>query len=171
MYLYLLKLKNLSLWQVKTKGHVDSRNDILFGLVIFTIDDLHISHNASGMKSNIQVLLICSSSSHSSLVVNSLELPCLATTLRLYETMVIRVVCSCAVDAKFILSKTETYSLLYDRKFHIFLTFLARVIDQNISLRYVANHSHNQFYKIKMLFKFCIRFHLWIGSESKIFLM
>ena len=45
------------------------------------IDDLHISHNASGMGANIQVLLIRNSSSHSSLDVNGLELPCLAATL------------------------------------------------------------------------------------------
>ena len=56
------------------------------------IDDLHISHNASGMEANIRVLLICSSSSHSSLVVNSLELPWLAATSCLYETEVTRVV-------------------------------------------------------------------------------
>ena len=47
----------------------------------FPIDDLHISHNASGMGANIQVLLIRNSSSHSSLDVNGLELPCLAATL------------------------------------------------------------------------------------------
>ena len=46
-----------------------------------TIDDLHISHNASGMGANIRVLLIRNSSSHSSLDVNGLELPCLAATL------------------------------------------------------------------------------------------
>ena len=45
------------------------------------IDDLHISHNASGMGANIRVLLIRNSSSHSSLDVNGLELPCLAATL------------------------------------------------------------------------------------------
>ena len=33
-------------------------------------DDLHISHNASGMKANIRVLLIHNSSSHSLLDVN-----------------------------------------------------------------------------------------------------
>ena len=43
-----------------------------------TIDNLHISHNASGMGANIRVLLIRNSSSHSSLDVNGLELPCLA---------------------------------------------------------------------------------------------
>ena len=46
-----------------------------------TIDDLHISHNASGMGANMRVLLIRNSSSHSSLDVNGLELPCLAATL------------------------------------------------------------------------------------------
>ena len=45
------------------------------------LDDLHISHNASGMEANIRVLLIRNSSSHSSLNVNGLELPCLAATL------------------------------------------------------------------------------------------
>ena len=53
------------------------------------IDDLHISHNASGMGANIRVLLIRNSSSHSSLDINGLELPCLAATLcftRLYVT-------------------------------------------------------------------------------------
>ena len=69
------------------------------------IDDLHISHNASGMEANIRVLLIRISSSHSSLNVNGLELPCLAATLCLrdYITKVIR---SCAVDTKIKLSKT-----------------------------------------------------------------
>ena len=65
-----------------------------------TIDDLHISHNASGMEANLRVLLIRNSSSHSSLVVNGLELPCLAATLCLYETIVTKVVRSCAVGAK-----------------------------------------------------------------------
>ena len=46
-----------------------------------TIDDLHISHNASGMEANIRVLLIRNSSSHSSLDVNGLELPCITATL------------------------------------------------------------------------------------------
>ena len=50
------------------------------------IDDLHISHNASGMEANIRVLLIRNSSSHSSLVVSGLELLCLAATLCLYRT-------------------------------------------------------------------------------------
>ena len=45
------------------------------------IDNLHISHNASGMGANIRVLLIRNSSSHSSLDVNGLELPCLAATM------------------------------------------------------------------------------------------
>ena len=49
-------------------------------LVHFEIDDLHISHNASGMGANIRVFLI-RNSSHSSLDVNSLELPCLAATM------------------------------------------------------------------------------------------
>ena len=51
-----------------------------------TIDDLLISHNASGMGANIRVLLIRNSSSHSSLDVNGLELPCLSATLCFYET-------------------------------------------------------------------------------------
>ena len=46
-----------------------------------SIDDLHISHNASGMGANIRVFLIRNSSSHSSLDVNGLELPCLAATM------------------------------------------------------------------------------------------
>ena len=46
-----------------------------------TIDDLHISHNASGMGANIRVLLIRNSSSHSSLDVNGLKLPCLPATM------------------------------------------------------------------------------------------
>ena len=45
------------------------------------IDDFHISNNASGMEANIRVRLIRNSSSHSSLDVNGLELPCLAATL------------------------------------------------------------------------------------------
>ena len=45
------------------------------------IEDLHISHNASGMEANIRVLLIRNSSSHSSLDVNGLEFLCLAATL------------------------------------------------------------------------------------------
>ena len=48
---------------------------------LLPIDDLHISHNGSGMGANIRVLLIRNSSSHSSLNVNGLELPCLAATL------------------------------------------------------------------------------------------
>ena len=47
----------------------------------YGIDDLHISHNASGMGANIRVLLIRSSSSHSSLDVNDLAFPCLAATM------------------------------------------------------------------------------------------
>ena len=46
------------------------------------IDDLHISHNASGMEANIRVLLIHNSSSHSSLDVNDLELTLCFTRLR-----------------------------------------------------------------------------------------
>ena len=44
--------------------------------------------------------LIRNFSSHSSLVVNGLVLPCLVATLCLYEIMVTKVVCSCAVDVK-----------------------------------------------------------------------
>ena len=58
------------------------------------IDDLHISHNASGMEANMQVLLIRNSSSHSSWDVNGLELPCLAATL----CYVTKIILSCAVD-------------------------------------------------------------------------
>ena len=94
--------------------------------LVLAIDDLHISHNASGMEANICVLLIRNANSHSSLVVNGLELPCLVATLCLYETMVAKVVCSYAVDAKRNWSKTWTDSLLCDRKFYRFLTFLAR---------------------------------------------
>ena len=46
-----------------------------------SIDNLHISHNTSGMEANIRVLLVRNSSSHSSLDVNGLEFPCLAATL------------------------------------------------------------------------------------------
>ena len=74
-------------------------------IVDMPIDDLHISHNALGMEANIRVLLIRNSSSHSSLVVNGLELPCLAATLCLYQTIVIRVVCSCSIDDKVTSSK------------------------------------------------------------------
>ena len=91
-----------------------------------TIDNLHISHNTSGMEANIQVLSIRNSRSHSLLVVNGLELPCLAATLCLNENMVTRVVRSCAVYAKVSSSKLWTDSLLYDRKFNLFLIFLAR---------------------------------------------
>ena len=64
------------------------------------IDDLHISHNASGMEANIRVHLICNSSSHSSLVVNGLELLCVAATLCLYETRITKVIRSCTFDAE-----------------------------------------------------------------------
>ena len=50
-------------------------------LWMMQIDNLHIFHNASGMEVNIQVFLIRNSSSHSSLDVNGLKLPCLAATL------------------------------------------------------------------------------------------
>ena len=50
-------------------------------MYVDAIDNLHISHNASGMGANIRVLLIRNSSSHSSLDVNGLELPCLAATM------------------------------------------------------------------------------------------
>ena len=69
------------------------------------IDDLNISHNASGMEANIRVLLIRYSSSHSSLDVNNLELPCLAATL-CFTRLITKVVRSCAADAKINLSKT-----------------------------------------------------------------
>ena len=45
------------------------------------IDNLRISNNASGMGANIWEFLICNSSSHRSLDVNSFELPCLVATL------------------------------------------------------------------------------------------
>ena len=67
---------------------------------------------------------IFSSSSHSSLVINSLELLCLGATLCLYETRVTRVVCSCAVDVKVTSSKTSNDTPLYYRKFNLSLTFL-----------------------------------------------
>ena len=50
-------------------------------IISIQIDDLHISHNASGMGANIRVLLIRNPGSHSSLDVNGLELPCLAATM------------------------------------------------------------------------------------------
>ena len=50
-------------------------------MMMMWIDNLHKSHNASGMGANIWVLLIRNSSSHSSLDVNGLELPCLAATM------------------------------------------------------------------------------------------
>ena len=53
---------------------------VILVISIAWIDDLHISHNASGMGANIRVLLIRNSSSHRSLDVNGLELPCLAAT-------------------------------------------------------------------------------------------
>ena len=60
---------------------------------------MDISHNASGLEANIRVLLILNSSSHSPMIDNSLEPPCLAATLCLCETRVTRVVRSCAVNA------------------------------------------------------------------------
>ena len=83
------------------------------------IDDLHISHNALGVGANIRVLLIRKSSSHSSLVINGKEFLCVAATLCLYETRVVRVVRSCVVDAKVNISKMWTDRLLYDRKFNL----------------------------------------------------
>ena len=53
------------------------------------IDDLHISDNASGMEANIRVFLICNSSSHGSLDVNGLELPCF-TRLRYQDNSLMR---------------------------------------------------------------------------------
>ena len=41
-------------------------------VAVAIIDDLHISHNASGIKANIWVFLIPNSSSHSSLDINGL---------------------------------------------------------------------------------------------------
>ena len=53
-----------------------------------SIDDLYISHNASGMEANIRVLLICNSSSHSSLVrCQRLAAPVLSGNIVFYETM------------------------------------------------------------------------------------
>ena len=71
---------------MKNKNYFSTKfNPILQSLGIIarvtTIDDLHISHNASGMGANIRVLLIRNPSSHSSLDVNGLELPCLAATM------------------------------------------------------------------------------------------
>ena len=48
---------------------------------LLKIDNLRISHNASGMEANVRVLLIRNSSSHSSLDENGLEFPCLAATI------------------------------------------------------------------------------------------
>ena len=92
------------------KGRLHECAYVVFKMLalVQAIDNLHISHNASGMGANIQVLLVRISSSHSSLDVNGLELPCLAATMcftRLRNQMVIR---SCAVDAKINLSKTVT---------------------------------------------------------------
>ena len=42
-------------------------------MMMMMIDNLHISHNASGMGANIRVLLIRNSSSHSSLDVKGLH--------------------------------------------------------------------------------------------------
>ena len=46
-----------------------------------TIDNLHISHNASGKEADIRVVLIRNSSRHSSLDITGLELPCLAANM------------------------------------------------------------------------------------------
>ena len=54
---------------------------VIIRMIKSATDDLHISHNASGMEASIRVLLIRNSNSHSSLDVNGLELPCLAATL------------------------------------------------------------------------------------------
>ena len=81
-------------------------SDELNRFALHWIDDMRISHNASGLEANIRVVLILNSSSHSSLIIYGLELPFLAATLCLYETRVTGVVRSCAVDAKVISSKT-----------------------------------------------------------------
>ena len=115
------------------------------------IDNLHISHNASGMEANIRVFLIRNSSSHSSLDVNSLELPCLTATLCF--TRLCYGSSSCAVDAKINFIKKcalSASSVIKNSTFcwHSWQGF----IGQNIFLRYVANLPHNQFYKIKIHF-------------------
>ena len=84
------------------------------------------SSNASGMEANIQVLLIRKFSSHSSSVVNGLELPCLAATLCLYKTMLTKVVPSCAVDAKIIYQQCELTAALQS-KIQPFLDILGKV--------------------------------------------
>ena len=89
----------------------------------YTICTYHLMHC---VWRPINILVIRNSSSHSSLVVNSLELLCLGATLCLCETRVTWVVHSCAVDAKVTLSKTWSDSLLYDQKFNLFLKFLTR---------------------------------------------
>ena len=102
------------------------------------MDNLRISHNASGMEANIRVFLIRNSSSHSSLDVNGLELPCLAATLcftRLhyrgsivfYENYITKVVRSCAVDAKGInLSKNVNCQPPLRSKIQPFLDILGK---------------------------------------------
>ena len=119
--------------------------------VTFLIYDLHISHNAFNLEASILVLLIHNSRSHGSLVFNSLELLCLATTLCLYKTRVTRVVCSCPVGAKITWPKMWNNILLLRSKIQSFLDIFGGVIGQNISLRYAASHLYNQFYRMKML--------------------
>ena len=87
------------------------------------------------------------------LIDNGLELPCVVATLCSCKTMVTRVVCSCVVNSTVTSSKTCNDSHLWDQKFNLFcVIFLTGVIGQNISLWYAASYSHNQFYRMKMLF-------------------
>ena len=74
-------MKILSIITVLSMSEDFIKMMILIHFARKSIDDMHISHNASGMEANIRVLLIRNSSSHSSLDVNGLELPCLAATL------------------------------------------------------------------------------------------
>ena len=83
--------------------------------------------------------------------INGLELPCLAATLCLYETRVTRVVCSCTVYEKVTSPKNINWQPPLQSKIQPWHSWQL-VIGQNISLWYVADHWHNQFYKVKMHF-------------------
>ena len=50
------------------------------------IDDLHISHNASGMEANIRVFLICNSSSQQLIRCQRLGAIMLSGNIVFYET-------------------------------------------------------------------------------------
>ena len=115
-----------------------------------SIDDLHLPHNWGQYTGTF----IRNSSSHSSLVVNGLELMCLAATLCLYETRVTRVVCTCTVYAKVTMLKRELTASSTIKNSTFSWYSWQGFIGQNISWRFVANYSHYQFYKTKMLFNF-----------------